>query len=323
MMIAGLLFTHGLLIDNVALASVALLGYMFGRRTRRKAEAPTDVNLLIEFARAQCVASDLQHLAQRIRTDADSQLAAISAFQKQVAKMQTDATVADWRHLRQSADQLISPTLGLASSLSLACDDIRDQQSQLMTFADARVDRETGLLNRRAMVDHLHARLTTRGQGNRKLCLVICSVDVDPFDSAAGSSNDLQDVARLFEDYARENDVVARFGPQEFVVILSRMTLEGAIPFGERLLKVIDASLERRAWIGVVEAEPEESHEELLARAESALRAAAQEEVSTLFVHDGTAPRVHPFEVRGAHQQSTKTPVEAQQESLAPALDKR
>jgi diguanylate cyclase (GGDEF)-like protein len=301
MIFAQLFPGQGLIVDTTALAAVALIGYLFGRRTRRAQAAPTDVTLLIELARAQCVAKDLEHLAQRLRTETQGHLAALAAFQGQVELMQRGSVTADWRQLRQHADALMGPTMSLASSLALACDEMRDQQSQLMTFADARVDRETGVLNRRALVEHLQARLTARGEGAKKVALVLCSVDVDPYASVVDGETSLSSVARLIEQFARENDVIARYGPQEFVLLLPRTTLDGGLIVGERLLKVVDASLERRVWAGIVEAEIEETPEELLARAESALRAAAKEETPTLFIHDGTATRRHAFELVDAH----------------------
>lgn len=319
--ILGLLFTRELLVDNVALAVVALLGYMFGRRTRRALLPPPDVNLLIELARAQCVAKDLRHLTQRIRTESNCQLAAIAAFQGQIEQMQTGAALADSRQLRQCADQLVKPTMSLASALSSACDDIRNQQSQLLTFADARLDRETGLPNRRAMLDHLQTRLSTHKDGKRGLSVVVCSVDVDPYASTVDGGGDLRDVARLLQEFARDDDVVARYGPQEFVVVLSKTAQDEALVVGERILKVVDASLDRRTWAGVVEAESNESPEELLARGESALRAAAQEEESTLFLHDGTAPRLHPFEVRGVNRPAPTSSEKGVDADLAQASD--
>lgn len=301
MTLAQVLLGQGLIVDTTALAAVALVGYLFGRRTRRAAASPPDVTLLIELARAQCVAKDLEHLAQRLRTEAQGHLASLAAFQGQVERMQTGAVTADWRQLRQHADALIGPTMSLASSLSLACDEMRDHQSQLMTFADARVDRETGVLNRRALVEHLQARLAARGEGAKKVAIVLCSVDVDPYAWSIDGEAGLGSVARLIEQYARGNDVIARYGPQEFVILLPRTTLEGGLVVGERLLKIVDAALERRVWAGVVEAEIEETPEELLARAESALRAAAKEETPTLYVHDGAVTRRHAFELMHAH----------------------
>lgn len=297
MTLAQFILGQGLLVDTTALAAVALLGYMFGRRTSRAAGPPADVTLLIELARAQSVAKDLEHLAQRLRTETQGHLAALSAFQGQVEMMQRGNVTAEWRHLRHHADALMGPTMALASSLAIACDEMRDQQSQLMTFAESRIDRETGVLNRRALVDHLQARLTARGEGKKQLSLVLCSVDVDPYETAVDGDGQLASVARLVEQYARGNDLVARYGPQEFVILLPRTTLDGGLVVGERLLKVIDASFERRVWGGIVEAEIDETPEELLVRAESALRAAAKEEASTLFIHDGGSTRRHAFEL--------------------------
>lgn len=307
MILANLLLGQGLIFDTTALAAVALIGYIFGRRSSRAPSEPADVTLLIELARAQAVAKELQHLTHRLRTETQGHLAALGAFQGQVEMMQRGAVTADWRQLRQHADALMAPTMALASSLAVACDEMRDQQSQLMTFAEARVDRETGVLNRRALLEHLQARLSARGEGKKQLSLVLCSVDVDPYESGADGGGRLSNVARLIEQYARGNDLVARYGPQEFVILLPRTTLDGGLVVGERILKVVDASFERRVWGGIVEAEVDETPEEMLARAESALRTAAKDDESTLFIHDGAVMRRHAFELLGAHRDRMTT----------------
>lgn len=293
MLLPNLFSGEGILIDTTALAAVALLGYMFGRRSRRAAFPPADVTLLIELARAQAIAKSLEHLTQRLRVEAQGHLASLAAFQGQIELMQKGAIPAEWRRLRQHADGLLTPTISLVGSLSSACDELRERQSQLMTFAEARIDRETGVLNRRAFHEHLQAQLSARGDG--EVSLVLCSVDVDPYQD--DSEEGLRGVSRLLEQYARGNDVVARYGPQELALLLPRTTLEGGEIVCERILKVVNASFERRVWCGVVQAEAEETSEELLARAESALRAAAQHEASAIFLHDGVAARRCAFEI--------------------------
>ena len=297
MTLAQLLLGQGLLVDTTALASVALIGYLFGRRSSRAKNLDVDVTLLIELARAQSVAKELEHVSLRLRTEVQSHLAALSAFQGQVERMQRGASPAEWRQLRQHADALMGPTMTLASSLALASDEMREQQSHLATFCESRTDRETGAMNRRALVEHLLARLTVRGEGRKQVALVLCSIDVDPLETSPDGIGRLADLVQLMEQYARSGDLVARYGPQEFALLLPRTTLAGALVVGERLMKVTDASFERRIWSGVVEAEIGESPEELLARAESALRVAAREDCSTIFLHDGASIRRHCFEL--------------------------
>jgi diguanylate cyclase (GGDEF)-like protein len=299
MILAEMLLGQGLIIDTTALAAVALVGYVFGRRTRRAGAGAPDVTLLIELARAQSVAKEIEHLSRRLRTETQGHLTALAAFQSQVELMQKGAVVADWRQLRQHADALMGPTISLASSLAVACDEMRDHQGHLMTFVDARVDRETGVLNRRALVEHLQARLGAGGVANA-VTVVLCSVDVDPYACDDNGEGSLRSAAQLLEQFARDTDVIARYGPQEFVLLLPRTTLDGGLIVGERLIKVVDTSTERRVWVGIVEAEIRETPEEMLARAESALRAAAQEETPAIYLHDGTTARRHLFDFVGA-----------------------
>jgi hypothetical protein len=86
--LATLFFAQGLLVDTAALAAVALVSYLFGRRTRRPAHAMSDVSLLIELARGQAAAKELEHVAQRVQTEAAAYMRNLAAFQGQVGLMQ-------------------------------------------------------------------------------------------------------------------------------------------------------------------------------------------------------------------------------------------
>ena len=69
------LFTvQGLLFDTVALAAVALVGYLFGRRRSQPGHATTDMPLLLELAKGQGVSKELEHISQRVRIEAGAYL---------------------------------------------------------------------------------------------------------------------------------------------------------------------------------------------------------------------------------------------------------
>ncbi len=295
-MFASLVFAQGLLVDTTALASVALLGYMFGRRTRRPIPPGGDVTLLIELGRAQCIAKELEHIAQRVRTEAAGQLSSISAFQSQLALMQQGSTGSSWQKLRDQADALLGPTMRLTTTLSLACDEFRQQQAQLTTYAGARIDPETGLHNRRSMAEHLAAQLSAHADGQRRLALGLFSVPLAD-DGQLDADDRLKAVAQLIEQCVRGNDVVARYSQDEFIVLMPKTPLAGALVFGERLLRLADGELGCPVWGGVVEASPGETPDKLLSRADSALYSARTLDGAALFQHTGLAVRRHAFEL--------------------------
>jgi diguanylate cyclase (GGDEF)-like protein len=297
-MFAYLLSTQGLLVDTVALAAVALVGYLFGRKTRRATPAAGDVNLLIELARAQTVSKDLEHIALRVRTEASAHIRHVAAFQGQVGRMQNGDAIAGWQKLRDQADGLLGPTMKLTTTLSLACDELRQQQAQLMTYAGTRIDPETGLHNRRSMSEHLEALLSVHADGERRLALGLFSISLDLDEAPESAEALLKSMARLLEQCVRGNDVVARYSQNEFVVLMPKTPLAGAMVFGERLLRLVDNELECPVWGGLVEAAPGETPDKLLSRADSALYSARTHDEACLYQHNGLAVRRHAFDVK-------------------------
>lgn len=75
--------------ETVALAAVALIGYLFGRRSRLTTEGQADQQLNLELTRASQIAKELQQIAGRIRQDVSSHQANISQFKTRVNKLQS------------------------------------------------------------------------------------------------------------------------------------------------------------------------------------------------------------------------------------------
>jgi len=109
--------------------------------------------------------------------------------------------------------------------------------------AEARTDPLTGLLNRRglderAAVEIAHARRTDA-------CLAVVSFDLDHFkrinDRFGHDTGDrvLAQLGTVLVSSAREIDVVARIGGEEFVVLLPGATVAGAVEFAERIRRAL------------------------------------------------------------------------------------
>jgi diguanylate cyclase (GGDEF)-like protein len=166
-----------------------------------------------------------------------------------------------------------------------------------MTYAGTRMDPETGLHNRRSMSEHLEALLLAHAEGERRLALGVFSVSLADDEASDSAEGQLKTMAHLIEQCVRGHDVVARYSQDEFIVLMPKTPLAGALGFGERLLRLVDAEMECVVRGGLVEATPGETPVSLLSRADSALYSARTQEEACLYQHNGVSVRRHAFEL--------------------------
>lgn len=103
----------------------------------------------------------------------------------------------------------------------------------------SRHDPLTGLANRRAFDDFLFQAFARAQRYGRRLSLLTIDVDYfkkynDAFGHPAGDEV-LKIIARTFTDAARESDLVARTGGEEFAIVLPETDVPGARALGERI----------------------------------------------------------------------------------------
>jgi len=145
--------------------------------------------------------------------------------------------------------------------------------------SEARIDSLTGLANRRALEEILAAEISRAQRFAHQLAVVVLDLDRfkqinDSFGHAAGDVM-LRAVSRLLTSLARQGDSVARWGGEEFVVVLPETDLVGAHRFAERLRRTIEShsvgDMETSASCGVATMLPDDTVEALLAAADHAL----------------------------------------------------
>ncbi len=110
-------------------------------------------------------------------------------------------------------------------------------------------DSLTGLANFRCLMSKLREETKRARRYQRPLCLLIIDLDKfkqfnDSFGHVTGNSL-LREVAKTFLEVVRECDTVARFGGDEFVVILPETSLAEAKVVADRLLEQTKARLAR------------------------------------------------------------------------------
>lgn len=128
----------------------------------------------------------------------------------------------------------------------------RRLQSQLIEIAmlkdalqeQAVRDHLTGLFNRRYLIETLHKELSRAVREKYSVSLVMLDIDHfkainDTYGHAAGDSV-LQRIARELQVTARAEDMVCRYGGEEFIVILHNTTAETAIERANQWREAID-----------------------------------------------------------------------------------
>lgn len=140
----------------------------------------------------------------------------------------------------------------------------------------------TGLANRRYLDRMLAHYLEKLGRSGQPFSLIMSDLDHfkqvnDTWGHVIGDQA-LAQFAAVLQSQCRPVDLVARFGGEEFVVLLPGLTLENAIPIAERLRKsavtAAPESLGERnltASFGVTEAALGEPASQVLSRADTAL----------------------------------------------------
>jgi len=112
--------------------------------------------------------------------------------------------------------------------------------------AEARVDPKTGLFNARHFAATLREELTRAMRFDRPMSLVMADLDLlrdinNTYGHLAGDAV-LAGVAKIFREQLREYDVPARFGGEEFSILLPETRVTEALEIAERIRRAVAAS---------------------------------------------------------------------------------
>ena len=153
---------------------------------------------------------------------------------------------------------------------------------------DAATDALTGHWNRRALDDVLKQQVERRASSGQAFSILMLDIDFfkninDEFGHMVGDDV-LRAFAQRLREFLRSDDVCARFGGEEFVVVLPDTPLATAMEIGERIRKgIAEAPLltkpmvQATVSIGVAKMEQEQSINDLFAAADAALYLAKNE----------------------------------------------
>lgn len=141
----------------------------------------------------------------------------------------------------------------------------------------------TNLLNRRAFLERLEQEMGRIRRKGDRFCLAL--IDIDDFkqinDTYGHEAGDkvLQNVSKTFVAFTRKQDIVARWGGEEFIFLLPNTPVEQGILAFEKVRKAVEeldfvvngSSVKITATFGVVEVTPECALERSIVQADEAL----------------------------------------------------
>ncbi|HEX8961027.1 MAG TPA: EAL domain-containing protein [Geobacteraceae bacterium] len=135
---------------------------------------------------------------------------------------------------------------GRCLGMVTACEDITGRkEAEQEIYRLAYYDPLTGLPNRGMFMDRLQQSLAFANREGRKVCLVFLDLDnfKDINDSQGHDFGDklLREVAQRLSSSMRESDTLARFGGDEFVVVLNSVSCqESAAAAAQRIVSIFD-----------------------------------------------------------------------------------
>jgi diguanylate cyclase (GGDEF)-like protein len=191
-------------------------------------------------------------------------------------------------HLQQSQAELEHRVEQRTIELSQANQQLKTEMGKREKIAQlleesARTDFLTKLANRRAMHRHLQNEMARVERSGGHFSLVLVDIDYfkninDQFGHGIGD-NVLIALSRAFESSVREQDIVARWGGEEFLILLPNTTEAEALEQAERLRQLLDSDalhIDRyphrvTASFGVCEFSVDQDLETLLKHADVAL----------------------------------------------------
>jgi diguanylate cyclase (GGDEF)-like protein len=185
-----------------------------------------------------------------------------------------------------------------SSQIALKLQNTSFQQKYQAVSELSLTDPLTQLHNRRYFEEYLERETNRLGRHGEGLCLLV--IDIDDFkvlnDSYGHAAGDefLKQIARVMKESVRETDMLARFGGEEFVVVVNGSDISGATVLAEKIRTsvaessfIVDDSLRpRRATISIGLATYRGSRTGLFSAADAALYRAKGSGKNCVFTGD-------------------------------------
>lgn len=258
-------------------------------------------NLFDQYV-CNCSTIDLEKLNQEILQAVAQILGAILDFAGQAAlsnkslesHLEKMAKTSDPAEVLRVASDIIADTRRFVDNTQVMEESMQETTTQIemlqeelvLARQEATIDALTGLHNRRGLDKSLQASLEDTMMNKKPLCVLM--IDIDNFKTINDSHGHLIgdkvliSVGKLLSNQVRGDDYVARFGGEEFIVILQETPITAAFTVAEKIRSSVERlklkqvktgkSLDQiTVSLGVASFRYEEAMEDFLNRCDEAL----------------------------------------------------
>ena len=212
------------------------------------------VIFLMHTVRFQMLGGKLQEEVKRLALILDSAGQDTSAYGQTLAKVANDLGDGDvTQNLKTIVDGVAAATRAMESRTKKLENQLEASAGEVTTLRErmeavrqeSLVDPLTGLANRRAFDQHISAAIAEATTEGGDLCVLMGDVDHfkkfnDTWGHATGDQV-LRLVAQCFKSNVKGRDTAARFGGEEFVVILPDTSLTNARRVAEQIRKAVES----------------------------------------------------------------------------------
>jgi two-component system cell cycle response regulator len=160
----------------------------------------------------------------------------------------TNGTFVDGEPVREARrlDDGVRIQMGRDTVLKFSVQDELEMRATRRLYESAMHDPLTGVYNRRYLDDHLQSEFAFAARHGTSLSLLLIDADHfkrvnDTWGHAAGDTA-LKALAGHLQRSVRHEDMIARFGGEEFAVLAREITVEGALAVAERIRHLVEAT---------------------------------------------------------------------------------
>jgi diguanylate cyclase (GGDEF)-like protein len=226
----------GFVVDLAFLGAVVALAYFRWQGAEARQEPEGEGTRLPPAPASEDLGDWLDRLAVKLDDDIDCH----SFRLEQIGVELRDSASGKAEDVLKSVARILIANRRLQQDLSSAHKEIQRQRAEVASLsAEARTDTLTGLPNRRSFNEDLARRFDQWHRHEIPLSLLM--IDVDSFkrfnDQYGHQTGDevLRAIAHMLEKTLRQMDLAARFGGEEFAILLPGTNLQGATTVAERI----------------------------------------------------------------------------------------
>lgn len=294
-------FAWAIAIFVVAIVA-SLSGYRMGIRfaqinvAAQSVDVPSPESLSSDKQRIDFLTNSLYELTSQVDVQVGEHCLRVGEITKAIQSNTNDGSAITL----DAGQQLIATNLKLQAELKEARNQIQQQREQMACWMhESRTDALTNIANRRAFNLQLSQSLNHWNEHQEVFSVVLLDIDhfkrVNDVHGHMVGDQLLKSFANCLKNNLRDTDFLARFGGEEFIVILPDTNLEDALMVAERLRSKIEYRAHRvghseisiTASIGVNEIRAGDVESDLLNQADSALYSAKKFGRNCVFFWNG------------------------------------